>query len=355
MRTEELDYELPPERIAVRPASPRDSARLMVVSRSNPDRLDHATVRELPNFLRADDLLVFNTSRVLPARFLGERLDTGGKIVGLYLHDAPEPGHWIVLLKSRRFKQGAPVAVFDRARKDSGLRLILVDRDESESGAWLVRVEGATDDALDRVGLTPLPPYILSARKQQRIRVPDEEDRRRYQTVYADRPGSVAAPTAGLHFTPELFGALDARGVHQANVELHVGTGTFKPIDVDDLADHDMHAETCSLAPGTADAVGEAGRVFAVGTTSARTLETFAAAPRPRPESIDTRLFISPGYDWRWCDGLMTNFHLPRSTLLAMVASLFPGGIDRLKELYATAIDEGYQFYSYGDAMLVLP
>jgi len=355
MRTDELDYELPPGRIATRPASRRDAAKLLVVSRSDPDLIDHCTVHDLPLHLQPNDLLVFNTSRVLPARFLGERLDTGGKVVGLYLHDADEPGHWVVLLKSRRFKEGSPVAVFDHAHKDSGLRLILVRRDPSESGAWLVRVEGGTKDSLERVGLTPLPPYILSARKQAHIRVPDEEDRRRYQTVYADQPGSVAAPTAGLHFTPELLGALDARGIQQANVVLHVGTGTFKPIDAEDLAQHEMHAETCSLGPGTPEAIESAGRVFAVGTTSARALETFAAIPDQRPDTLDTRLFISPGYEWRWCEGMLTNFHLPRSSLLAMVASMFPEGVPRLKEIYRVAIEQKYRFYSFGDAMLILP
>ena len=187
------------------------------------------------------------------------------------------------------------------------------------------------------------------------MRVPDDDDRRWYQTIYADQPGSVAAPTAGLHFTPELRGALDARGVRQTGVTLHVGTGTFKPVETDQLQDHEMHSETCSLGPGALDAIRGASRVFAVGTTSARALESFAEHPGPPPESIDTRLFITPGYQWRWCEGMITNFHLPRSTLLAMVASMFPGGIGRLKELYGAAIDEGYRFYSYGDAMLILP
>ena len=355
-RTDQLDYKLPPGLIATRPAARRDEARLLVVSRADPARLEHLRVRDLPQLVGLGDTMVFNTSRVIPARFLGERLDTGGKIEGLYLSDAGAPNRWIVLLKSRRFKKGAPIALHGRDGRDSGVRLLMLCPHDAEPGAWVVLVQGAEDPAavLDRVGLTPLPPYIRSARKQAHVSVPEDEDRERYQTVFAATPGSVAAPTAGLHFTPELLDRLEARGVERHKVVLHVGSATFRAIESEDLESHDMHEEWCSVSPDSLAHLRAAERDIAVGTTAARALESYAAADDP-PPALRTRLFVSPGYEWQLCDGLLTNFHLPRSTLMAMVASLFPRGIDRLKEIYAEAIKHHYRFYSYGDAMLVLP
>lgn len=381
LRTADLEYELPEGLIATVPAEPRDSARLLVVSRSDPARLEHRRVSDLPRLLASGDLLVFNTTRVLPARFLGVREDTKGQVEGLYLGAGPEAGTWEVLLKTRRFREGAPVALTDGAGKpvrlgepSRGVVLTLVRRAESGSGGWVVRAEtvGAggpravtaeeTTEVLARVGLTPIPPYIRAARKTAGLEVGEETDRERYQTVYAAEPGSVAAPTAGLHFTPGLLDELKASGVGRADVTLHVGTGTFKPIDAELVEDHPIHAEWCSMTGDAVDAVRGAKaagqRVIAVGTTTARTLEAYAAEAEARgaaPESISTRLLVTPGHRWNWVDGMLTNFHLPRSTLLAMVGAMFPEGVERLKAIYAEAIREQYRFYSYGDAMLILP
>jgi S-adenosylmethionine:tRNA ribosyltransferase-isomerase len=219
---------------------------------------------------------------------------------------------------------------------------------------------------LGRAGLTPIPPYIRAARKAAGVEVGEETDRERYQTVYAaselSKAASVAAPTAGLHFAEGLLARLAAAGVGRADVTLHVGTGTFKPVEAEQVEDHPMHAESCSMGAGAVAAVRDAresgGRVVAVGTTSARTLETYAGAVAGGgevPPAMTTRLLVTPGYEWKWVDGMLTNFHLPRSTLMAMVAALLPGGVARLKEVYGAAVKEGYRFYSYGDAMLVLP
>ena len=242
---------------------------------------------------------------------------------------------------------------------------------EEGPGAWVLGVEDSsglsTSDVLMRVGSTPLPPYILSQRKARAELVDDRSDRASYQTIYADLedPGSVAAPTAGLHFTDRVMNGLKERSIETGEVVLHVGAGTFKPIDAEVLEDHDMHSERCSMGSvGERFVYGKPGnRVIAVGSTSARTLESFAAvhdSGENLDEPIDTRIMISPGYEWKWVDGMVTNFHLPRSTLIAMVASLLdvPGsvsGIERVRSIYAHAIHHGYRFFSYGDAMLILP
>lgn len=395
--TEALEFDLPAARIATRPAEPRDAARLLVCARSDPSRLEHRTVRELASILRetrsagaGDDLLVCNTSRVAMARFAGVREDTGGKVQGLYLRDSAMPvgagagssGAWVVLIKARRFREGSPVRLLDRAGERTPVVLRLLHREAEEAGGWHVAVEiepgsgVGIGEVLSRYGRPPLPPYILSARRQRGEAELDAGDDERYQTVYSDpsRSGSVAAPTAGLHFTPGLLAELERSGVRRADVVLHVGSGTFKPIEAGVVEDHDMHEERCSLPGGAAQAVASArasgGRVIAVGTTSARTLESYALAmggdahADPPPE-LGTRLLITPGtHRWRWVDGLLTNFHLPRSTLLAMVASLLdppdapPGsraGLERLLAIYREAIEREYRFFSYGDAMLVLP
>ncbi len=371
MRTSELDFELPPELIATRACEPRDAARLLVCSRSDPSRVEHRRVRDLPALLAAGDTLVFNTSRVIPARLIGRNLDTGGRVEGLYLRDAePEGGRpvWEALIKARRFRPGRRIELLDAGDRPSGVTLTLLERTGDEAGAWRVSVEcegaPATPEILDRAGRTPLPPYIRSARRAAGLDVPDADDRARYQTVYAGAPGSIAAPTAGLHFTPALLDTLASEGVRRADVTLHVGPGTFKPVEAETLEDHPMHAELCSMGAGAIRAVfgdgaggGRAGRVVAVGSTAARTIESYAAAigaGAPAPASLETDLLIAPGYAWRRVDAIVTNFHLPRSTLLAMIAALFPGGIDRVRAIYDEAVREGYRFYSYGDAMLVL-
>ncbi|MGH7243124.1 MAG: tRNA preQ1(34) S-adenosylmethionine ribosyltransferase-isomerase QueA [Phycisphaerales bacterium] len=378
LRTSELEYDLPEERIALEPATPRDSARLMVVSRASAEVIEHDRVSDLPRLLRAGDVLVFNTTRVLPARLIGKREDTGGAVEGLFLAIASASAgeRWTVLLKAKKVRPGMRIVLDDSTGNASGVILTAIERVEGEAGAWIVSVEHAAGiAALQRAGRTPLPPYILKAREHAHRVIAEQSDRDRYQTVYANEPGSVAAPTAGLHFTTELLATLSKQGVERIDATLHVGTGTFRPVEVDIVEDHPMHTEQCSLPRESVtrilQAVREGRRVIAVGTTSARTLESYAAsfeslrgaganeseAIARLPGSIDTRLLITPGYRWKWVSGLMTNFHLPRSTLLAMVGALLPessGGVGALKNLYSTAIRDGYRFYSYGDAMLVL-
>ncbi|MCA9303067.1 MAG: tRNA preQ1(34) S-adenosylmethionine ribosyltransferase-isomerase QueA [Phycisphaerales bacterium] len=369
MRTDDLDFTLPRELIATTPPERRDGSRLLVVQRSDPSRLEHRVFSDLPGLLAPEDLLVFNRSRVVPARLVGRNLETDGGVTGLYLQDAPDVGTWIVLIKMKRARAGKRVMLKDPLGNDSGVALELVEKSEEHGpGAWVVAVnagsETDTPRILDRAGWTPLPPYILGERQSRGETIDERDDRSRYQTVFAGtESGSVAAPTAGLHFTDGVLEKLNSRGVRTGEVVLHVGAGTFKPVETETLDEHPMHSEWCSLGPSAGVFAGgkpSGGRVFAVGSTSARTLESFAACASPMPESIETRILIQPGYRWRWVDGMVTNFHLPRSTLLAMVAALLevPGeidGVERVQEIYAEAIRERYRFYSYGDAMLVLP
>lgn len=371
LRTDQLAYDLPERLIATAPAVSRDAARMLVVSRSDPARLEHRTVRDLPGYLGAGDVAVFNRSRVLRARLVGARADTGGRVEGLYLDLASgRAGAWRVLLRSNgRLRAGQVVRLRDAngALTDSTLSLV-----ERAGEAWIVWPEPSVADAsaaLEAVGRTPLPPYILHARHTAGFATSDASDRARYQTVYAEADpapgaGSVAAPTAGLHFTPELLERLDGAGVRRLCVDLHVGYGTFQPVQTECVEDHPIHAERCSAPARVARALldrqqsAEDGRLFAVGTTTARTLESIPDPIERWTESGwsgSTRLLITPGYRWRRIDGMLTNFHLPRSTLLAMVAALFPGGADRLLELYRVAVRERYRFYSFGDAMLILP
>lgn len=473
-----LDYVLPEGRIATSAAEPRDSAKLMVLRRSDPNYLVHTTVAHLGEFLRAGDLMVVNASRVIPARLMGKRADTGGKVEGLFLGVEPEhpgsavaslgplaaivasqlrpiapsnaqsfrflasgPECWRVMLKGRRMKPGVFVGLINAAGRPAGVSLKLLKRISGEAGpgpeqtqgaaasggpesaggpadAWLVEVYACGYEAslhkrgelpiklLERIGTTPLPPYIRAARKRQepmthgaeepdgdsgddrggdsggnshgaaKSQAADAEalagleqeaaDRARYQTVYADGAanGSVAAPTAGLHFTDRLLEQLRQAGIERTEVVLHVGTGTFKPVECEFVEDHPMHAEWCQVGEHAAahlEAARAAGRRrIAIGTTAARTLESFAPEELAGAPSKWTRLLITPGHRFRNLDGLMTNFHLPRSTLLAMVGAFFdehqPGtGVDRLLAAYREAIAHDYRFYSYGDAMLILP
>lgn len=359
LRTSDLDYELPESCIATHPVTPRDAARLMLVPRAAGEPTDHI-IRDLPRLLRPGDLLVFNRTRVIPARFRGRRAGTGGKFEGLYLAELapPTPLRWHVMLKAGHLRPGVELELDRSTPGAPAITLKLLAR--TDDGGWEVEVSGAssTAEALDRVGEMPLPPYILAARKRLDPATRDAEDRERYQTVFAQEPGSVAAPTAGLHFTPELFAALDSAGIGRAEVVLHVGTGTFKPVETEFVESHPMHEEWCSMSGPAATAIAEtrarSGRVIAVGTTAARTLEAYAAEAN-RPEFLRTRLLITPGYRWKSVDGLLTNFHLPQSTLMALVGARLEGdGIGRLKAAYRRAMDRGYRFYSYGDAMLVL-
>jgi len=373
IKTDDLDFELPKELIATKPCEPRDSSRLLVVQRSNPSRLEHRTFSELPDFLEKEDVLVFNRSRVVPARLIGKNDATVGLFEGLYLHEHPNQSPnariWVIMIRAKRTKPGKQYRLMDPDGKLSDVVFKLIEKEPSQGpGAWIVEIctEEPTESILNRVGHTPLPPYIVAQRKVRDEHPDDSYDRTHYQTLYAseNESGSVAAPTAGLHFTQSLIDVLEERSIHTTEVVLHVGAGTFKPVECDLLNDHPMHSEKCSMGSASAYFPRQStARSFAVGSTSARTLESFAGLYESSPilpKAHSTKIMISPGYRWRWVDGMITNFHLPRSTLLAMVASMLdvPGeidGLERTQAIYREAIKEKYRFFSYGDAMLILP
>ena len=347
MRTDELDFHLSPELIAQVPPADRASAKLMAYDRSD-GSVAHRTFSDLPSLLRAGDLLVFNDARVLPARFL-LRKPTGGAVEGLFLHEV-RLGRWRVLLRNL----GSSTVPLTFEREPALVATPTRDGDEYEvelTSAGRASPEPA-EAVLGRVGRMPLPPYI---RRERGADARDEADRADYQTVYARVPGSVAAPTAGLHFTPELLGKLDAMGVRRASVTLHVGMGTFKPVTADDLAGHVMHTERFEVDGAAAEALNAAERdgrrVVAVGTTAARVLEGWPAGEPWRASTGATDIFIRPPYRWKRVGGLVTNFHLPRSTLIALVAAFV--GLDEQRRLYATAVAERYRFFSYGDSMVL--
>lgn len=345
------DYELPRELIAQRPLADRSAARLLVVRR-DAGTLEHRHVRDLPDLLTAGDLVVVNDTRVVPARLVGRRAATGGGWEGLFLQveaEGPHVGAWRMLAQTRgRPQVGERIVLVDRAGRDAAA-VEIVGR--AAGGTWLVVCEGgeAAEAVLARVGRVPLPGYIRGGADE-----PDDADR--YQTVFARASGSAAAPTAGLHFTPALLGALADRGIGRASVTLHVGLDTFRPITAERLDDHPMHTEWCDCPAGTVTAIdatrARGGRVLAVGTTAVRTLETAAAGGRVVPWSGPTRLFIRPGHEFRAVDVLLTNFHMPRTTLMVLVAAF--ADRELVARAYAEAIRERYRFLSYGDAMLIL-
>ena len=339
LATSDFHYELPASAIAQRPAE-RGTSRLLVVDAEGEAR--HRTVATLPELLRPGDLLVVNDTRVLAARLHGRRRPSGGRIELLLVEKLGERT-WEVLAKpARRARPGTVIEL------EGGLEAEVVAA--GEGGGRRVRFAAEVEPHLERFGHVPLPPYIR--------RGDEAADRSSYQTVYARHPGAIAAPTAGLHFTPELLAALEARGVRRAAVTLHVGLGTFQPVTVDDASEHRMHAERYHVSSATADAVRAArqagGRVVAVGTTVVRTLESVAGdAGELRAEEGRTELFITPGFRFRAIDALITNFHLPRSTLLMLVSAF--AGTENVREAYRQALDREYRFYSYGDAMLIGP
>ncbi|MEX0774778.1 MAG: tRNA preQ1(34) S-adenosylmethionine ribosyltransferase-isomerase QueA [Phycisphaeraceae bacterium] len=357
MLTSALDYDLPPNLIATEPTEPRDAARLMVIHRAT-GCIEHRHVRDLPQLVTpaAGDLLVFNQSKVIPALFHGVRKATGGKVQGLYLNspDANDATRWQVMLEARGSLQPGEIIALD---PHAELELLT----PSGGGEWAARLHShrATLDLLHQIGSPPLPPYIRKARRA--LHRPDMQpaDRERYNTVYAAQPGSVAAPTAGLHFTPQLLAALQAKGVELAYLTLHVGMGTFAPVRTENLADHPIHSEWISIPPQVIAAMTRTrqrgGRIIPIGTTTVRALESLPD-PLPQTYETNTQLFITPdaNFTFRFTDTLMTNFHLPRSTLLALVAALPHVGLPQLKAWYQRAIEQGYRFYSYGDAMLLL-
>ncbi|MBD6615184.1 tRNA preQ1(34) S-adenosylmethionine ribosyltransferase-isomerase QueA [Komarekiella sp. 'clone 1'] len=357
------DYELPPELIAQNPVIPRDSSRLLVVnSRSTGEKTApiHHIFRDLPELLQAGDLLVMNNTRVIPARLYG-RKSTGAEIEVLLLEEQ-QYNCWLALVKpGKRFKRGAKV-IFEARElgisdwEDSypvpspQLTATVLETDAATGGRLLqfdVPEGKSVVQLLDVFGEVPLPPYITGSEAV------DEQ----YQTVYAKEPGAIAAPTAGLHFTPELLQKLRDRGINQAFVTLHVGVGTFRPVEVEDVTTHQMHEEWIEVPAATVEQIratkAAGGRIIAVGTTAVRALEGAAKSGDLQPFCGKTDLFIYPGYQWRVVDGLITNFHLPRSSLLMLVSALI--GRQRLLNIYNEAIACGYRFYSFGDAMLILP
>ena len=343
IRLEDLDYALPPQAVAQRPREPRDAARLLVYRRDNRE-IQHSRVARLEDFLQPGDLLVANDTRVIPARLHGKRESTGGKVEILLLRPREET-EWEALVKpSQRLKPGARVLLDCGG---GGNADVVTVGEKLPHGKRLVRFHDDPDAVLARRGTTPLPPYIREPLA----------DPNRYQTTYARVRGSAAAPTAGLHFTPSLIDSLEAYGVGFAFITLHVGLDTFQPIREADPLAHVIHSEYLEVPAETARLIRQAKangkRVIAVGTTVVRALESAADAPGfVRPFSGDTQLYIYPGYRFRVVDGIMTNFHLPRSTLLLLIAAFT--GLDELKRVYQTAIDENYRFYSFGDASLLL-
>jgi len=337
VRLSDFDFDLPPGRIAHQPARPRDASRLLVVGNDLQDR----SIRDLPNLLRPGDVLVANDTRVIPAQLAARR---GEARIGLTL-DQPRPdGSWHALARNARRLRPGDTLTFEDA---PDLEATLLSRDDD--GGVVVRfnqADAAFAEALGRAGALALPPYI------ERPNGPTAQDAADYQTVFAAREGAVAAPTAGLHFSDALLGALDAAGVQRALVTLHVGAGTFLPVRTDDVGEHRMHAEWGQITAAAADTVNAARRVVAVGTTTLRVLETAVdAAGQVQPFRGDTSLFITPGFQFRAVDALVTNFHLPRSTLF-MLACAFAGQA-RMQAAYAHAIEQNYRFYSYGDACLL--
>ncbi len=342
MKVDLFDFDLPPELIALRPARPRDAARMLVVQGDRP--FADCGVLDLPKLLRKGDVLVFNDTRVIPAQLEGRR---GEARIGATLHKRLDLRRWQAFIRNaKRLKPG------NRVEFGAGVTAIAEER--HNDGSFTLAFEGdePVEVLLERAGRMPLPPYIAHKRET------DAQDREDYQTMFAQKDGAVAAPTAALHFTDRLITALDDAGIGRETLTLHVGAGTFLPVKADDTDDHNMHSEFGTIDAVTADRLNAVraagGRLIAVGTTSLRLLESATGIDGViRPFSADTSIFITPGYTFRAVDGLMTNFHLPKSTLMMLVSALM--GRQRMQDVYAHAIARGYRFYSYGDSSLLIP
>jgi S-adenosylmethionine:tRNA ribosyltransferase-isomerase len=349
MKTDSLQFDLPPRLIAQHPLPARSDSRLLVLHRANGKVVD-TRFSKLGDFLLPGDCLVLNDTRVLPARFFGRR-ESGAKLEGLFLAESAS-GVWRVMLKgARRLKVGERFHIVVKD-KDTFCTAELLERKSNGNCRLKLNAPGGAEEILGRIGFPPLPPYI----KRSDDREIAEADRIRYQTVYARNAGAVAAPTAGLHFTEQLMKQLKNAGVCFACVTLHVGAGTFKPITTPNVENHEVHQEQFSIDAKSAEIINaaktKAGRIIAVGTTSTRALETAARDSELRAETGRTKLFIKPGYTFKIVDGMITNFHLPRSTLLALVAAF--AGLDNILAAYRHAVEQRYRFYSYGDAMFIV-
>lgn len=354
MKTDLFDFELPEDRIALRPVDPRDQARMLIVDPNANDVLQDRTVADLASLLRPGDCLVFNDTRVIPASLTGTR-HRGDAVatIDCNLHKRIDDNRWLAFVRPAKRLKLAERIVFGHHSNSCFLGTLSATVEAKDAGEVTLAFDLSGPDldmAIAAVGTMPLPPYIAGKRE------PDETDAHNYQTVYAANDGAVAAPTAGLHFTDRLFESLTARGIEHQFVTLHVGAGTFLPVKVDDTSDHKMHSEWGSISEATAQALNDVrargGRLVAVGTTSLRLLESAARDDGTIPKwSGDTDIFITPGYRFKSVDILMTNFHLPRSTLFMLVSAF--AGLDTMHRAYAHAIESGYRFYSYGDSSLL--
>ena len=348
MKTEDLNYRLPESLIAQHPSQKRQQSRLLVLDRKA-NMLDDRQFSDLAEYLQPGDCLVLNNTKVLPARFYA-RKQTGAQLEGLFIQE-DEDGGWQVLLKNaRKIKPGESIVLMDRNGSPWSLAVAVPSQIK---GQWVLRPEMPMDvlSALDQIGAAPLPPYIKRGRNDTDI----ADDLQRYQTVYAAEPGAIAAPTAGLHFNEAMLGQLQDAGIKLAYVTLHVGIGTFRPVQTETLDEHPMHEERYEITPVAARTINAAadggGRIIAVGTTSVRTLESVTENRQVRSAHGKTRLFIRPGYEYKIVDAMVTNFHLPKSTLLALVGAF--AGLETVLDAYRHAIEQKYRFFSYGDAMFI--
>ena len=350
MKTEMLNYFLPPELIAQQPAGIRSESKLLVLSRTD-NSLEDAAFSRITDFLTPGDCLVLNDTKVLPARFFAQR-QTGGRLEGLFLNETT-PGTWQVMLKnSRKIKPAETIQLMDKTGAESPYTARLLEKTSGGKCTLKINTPDEVGTVLEKVGFPPLPPYIKRCADPEQARI----DRLRYQSVYARKSGAVAAPTAGLHFTVELLDKLKKDGIRFAYITLHVGAGTFKPVTADELENHRIHEENFTIDAENARVINLArekgNRIIAVGTTSVRTLETACSEDSTiSAASGSTRLFITPGYKFKIVDAMITNFHLPKSTLLALVAAF--AGLENVQAAYRHALKKRYRFYSYGDAMLI--
>jgi S-adenosylmethionine:tRNA ribosyltransferase-isomerase len=355
LRISDFHFDLPEELIAQHPAERRDQSRLLVLYRSCGE-VYHKSFTDFPSFIEPGDLIVLNNSKVIPARLRGSKPETGGQIEMLLVEEVRANDWWTMLKPGKRTRAGTSITIHDLAGAPTDIEAELIEKNQEGHCRLRFRCQGDILDHLDRLGETPLPPYI------QRSDKPSTEDRDRYQTVYAGPPGSAAAPTAGLHFTDDILDQLKQRGAKIAEVTLHVGLGTFAPVKVENVEDHQMHFERYEVTEETADLIRQTKtsgkRVIAIGTTTVRVLETIALQPELKPSRGKTNIFITPPYDFKIVDALLTNFHLPESTLLMLVSALASpngdAGRETMLNTYRTAVENQYRFFSYGDAMLIV-